>query len=460
MLGQLVGPDIKEMIDNRQFAQLRRALRALAPQAVAEIFSDMEPEDVAIVFRVLPRDFVADVFEYMPFEAQEPVLHNLGQEHVAVVLNEMDPDDRTELLEELPGKVTQRLISLLSPEERRIATKLLGYPEDSVGRLMTPDYVAVRADWTVGQVLEHIRQVGHDKETLNVIYVVDDRGRLVKDVRLRQLVLSDPDTPVTQIEDRPVFALQTGQDQEEAVKVFRDTDRIALPVVDSTNQLVGIVTVDDMIDVVDEETTEDIQKMAAVTALDAPYLKVNVWGMIRKRATWLSALFIGGMFTISAIAYYEEQLQKALVLGFFIPLIISSGGNSGSQAASLVTRALALGDVTLRDWWRVLIRELSSGLALGAILAVLALLRVYFWPPEVGGETIADWELVALTLAITLVGVVTWGTIVGSLLPILLKSVGLDPAVSSTPFVATLVDVTGIIIYFSVASVVMARVLS
>ncbi len=460
MLGQLVGPDIVEMINNRQFAQLRRALRALAPQTVAEIFTDMAPEDVAIVFRVLPRDFAADVFEYMPFEAQEPVLHNLGQEHVAAVLNEMDPDDRTELLEELPGKVTQRLISLLSPEERRIATTLLGYPEDSVGRLMTPDYVAVRQDWTVGQVLEHIRKVGHDKETLNVIYVVDDRGRLVKDVRLRQLVISDPATPVANIEDRPVFALQTGQDQEEAVKVFRDTDRIALPVVDSTGQLVGIVTVDDMIDVVDEEVTEDIQKMAAVTALDAPYLQVNLLEMIRKRATWLSALFIGSMFTISAIAYYEGQLQKALVLGFFIPLIISSGGNSGSQAASLVTRALAIGDVTLRDWWRVLIRELSSGLALGAILAVLVLIRVFFWPPEVGGETPPHWELVALTLAITLIGVVTWGTIVGSLLPILLKRVGLDPAVSSTPFVATLVDVTGIIIYFSVASVVMAEVLS
>ncbi len=460
MLGQLVGPDIVEMIESRQFAHLRRALRALAPQVVAEIFTDMAPEDVAIVFRVLPRDFAADVFEYMPFEAQEPVLHNLGQEHVAAVLNEMDPDDRTELLEELPGKVTQRLISLLSPEERRIATKLLGYPEDSVGRLMTPDYVAVQADWTVGQVLEHIRKVGHDKETLNVIYVVDERGRLVKDVRLRQLVISDPATPLTNIEDRPIFALQAGQDQEEAIKVFRDTDRIALPVVDSSGQLVGIVTVDDMIDVVDEEVTEDIQKMAAVTALDAPYLKVNLLEMIRKRATWLSALFIGSMFTISAIAYYEGQLQKALVLGFFIPLIISSGGNSGSQAASLVTRALAIGDVHLRDWWRVLVRELSSGLALGAILAVLVLIRVFFWPPEVGGEKPPHWELVALTLAITLVGVVTWGTIVGSLLPILLKRVGLDPAVSSTPFVATLVDVTGIVIYFSVASVVMAEVLN
>lgn len=458
MLGQLVGPDVVEMIAERQFSALRRSLIALPAQSVAEIFEDMDPRDVAIVFRILPREFAADVFEYMSFEAQEPLLKELGQEHVAAVLNQMDPDDRTSLLEELPGQVTQRLISLLSPEERRIATTLLGYPEDSVGRRMTPDYVAVRSNWTVGQVLDHIRQVGHDKETLNIIYVVDAQGRLVDDIRLRELVLTDPSTPLSEIMDNQVFALEAKQDQEEAVRAFSELDRIALPVVDSSGLLVGIVTIDDIMDVAEEETTEDIQKMAAVEVLDAPYFDVALPTMIRKRGLWLSFLLVGGMLTTSAMTFFQGEIARAEVLVFFLPFIIASGGNSGSQATSLIIRAMALGELTLRDWLKVLGRELISGIGLGLILAAIAFVRVAFWPRREAlyGQ---HYFMIAFTVSAALVGVVVVGTITGAMLPILLKRLGLDPAVSSAPFVATIVDVTGIMIYFTVAAFILSGVL-
>lgn len=458
MLGQLVGPDVVEMIRERQFAALRRSLVALPPQSVAEIFEDLEPQDVAVVFRVLPRGFAADVFEYMPFEGQEPLLKELGQEHVAAVLNQMDPDDRTTLLEELPGQVTQRLISLLSPEERRIATTLLGYPEDSVGRRMTPDYVAVRSNWTVGEVLDHIRRVGHDKETLNIIYVVDGQGRLVDDIRLRELVLADPATALSDLMDNQVFALEAKQDQEEAVRTFLELDQTVLPVVDSAGLLVGIVTVDDIMDVAEEEVTEDMQKMAAVEVLDAPYLDVGLLQMIRKRGLWLSVLLIGGMLTASAMTFFHEQMKSVWALAFFIPLIIASGGNSGSQATSIIIRAMALGELTLGDWFRVLYRELLSGIGLGLILAVITFMRIGFWPRR---ENLygPDYDLIALTVAMALVGVVVVGTITGAMLPFILKRLRLDPAVSSAPFVATIVDVTGILIYFTVATLILSSVL-
>lgn len=450
MFGILVGPDIVEMIKERRFSEVRRSLLALSPPTVAEVFADMAPDDVAVVFRVLPRAFATDIFEYLPFETQESLLRSLATEQVAAILNEMAPDDRTALLEELPGAATRRLLELLSPEERRIAKELLGYPEESVGRRMNPEYVAVRANWTVAQVMDHIRKVGNDKETLNVIYVVDDKGYLIGDLRLRELVLLDPNAQMSDTIHRDFFALRADQDQEEAVKAFRDLDRVVLPVVDSGGVLVGIVTVDDVLDVAEEEATEDIQKMAAVEVLDAPYMEMGLARLIRKRATWLSVLFLGEMFTASAMGYFEDEIKRALVLSLFIPLIISSGGNSGSQASSLIIRSLALGELRTRDWWRVLLRELMSGLALGCVLGTIVVLRVVLWPwrTEMYGE---HYTIVGITVGVAVIGVVMYGTLVGALFPLLLRRVGLDPAVSSAPFVATLVDVTGIVIYFSIA---------
>lgn len=458
MFGKLIGPDIVEMIAERRFGELRRSIMALSPPTVAEVFDDIAPEEVAVIFRVLPREFAADIFEYLPFETQEALLRSLGTEQVAAILDEMAPDDRTALLEELPGGVTRRLLELLSPEERRIATQLLGYPPESVGRRMTPDYVAVRADWTVTQVMEHVRKVGRDKETLNVIYVVDEKGRLIDDIKLRELVLFDPTTVLSERMDRDFFALRADQDQEEAVKAFRDLDRVALPVVDSSGLLLGIVTVDDVLDVAEEEATEDIQKMAAVEVLDAPYLEVKLPILIRKRAVWLAMLFIGEMFTATAMGYFEHEIARAAVLALFIPLIISSGGNSGGQASSLIIRSLALGELRLGDWWRVLVREIVSGLALGCVLGSIVLARIFLWPwrTQLYGE---HYAMIALTVCFSLIGVVTYGTLMGAMLPILLRRCGLDPAVSSAPFVATLVDVSGIVIYFSIAAAMLRGVL-
>jgi magnesium transporter len=451
MFGKLIGPEIEEMIANREFIALRKAILSLDPSSVAELMEDLPPQDVGVVFRILPRGLAADIFEYLPLENQEELLRSLGREHVTAVLNEMDPDARTALLEELPGTVTQRLLALLSPEERRVATQLLGYPEESIGRRMTPDYVALRDSWTVAQVLEHIRKVGHDRETLNVLYVVDERGRLIDDIRLREVILADPAAPLSSIMDRQFSALRVDQDQEEAVREFQRLDRVALPVVDSAGMLVGMVTVDDVMDVAEEEVTEDMQKMAAVEALDAPYLEVGFFTMVRKRVIWLSVLFLGQMRTATAMGYFEDEISQAIVLALFIPLIISSGGNSGAQPATLVIRAMAIRELHMRDWWRVLVREAGSGFTLGCLLGLIALLRIGLWPwrEEVYGE---HYFMVAITVAVSLIGVVMYGTLVGSMLPMVLRRLGLDPAVSSAPFVATLVDVTGIVIYFTIAA--------
>jgi magnesium transporter len=366
------------------------------------------------------------------------------------VLNEMSADDRTTLLEELPGHVTKQMLTLLTPEQRQIATTLLGYPEYSIGRLMTPDYISVKADWTVQQTLDYIRKHGQDSETLLMIYVVDDRGKLVDDIRIRTFLVAPLNARVGELGDHKFVSLQAIDDQETAIAAFKRHDREALPVVDSEGLLVGIVTVDDVLDVEEEETTEDIQKIGGMEALDEPYMSIAFGGMIKKRAGWLVILFLGEMLTATAMGYFEDEIMKAVVLALFIPLIISSGGNAGSQASTLVIRALALGEVTLRDWWRIMKREILSGLALGLILGVIGFARIAAWSAfsNIYGP---HWLLVALTVGISLIGVVVWGTLSGSMLPLILRKLGFDPAASSAPFVATLVDVTGLVIYFTVA---------
>jgi magnesium transporter len=298
--------------------------------------------------------------------------------------------------------------------------------------------------------MDHIRRKGRDAETVNMIYVVDDRWRLLDDLRLRQILLANPDATVEGLMDRKFPSLRATDDREEAVRVMGEYDRVALPVVDSQGVLLGIVTSDDVLDVAEEEATEDIQKMGGMEALDNPYLDTPFFQMVRKRGGWLLFLFIGEMLTATAMGYFEDEIARAVVLALFIPLIISSGGNSGSQAASLVIRAMALEEITLRDWWRVMWREIAAGLALGVVLGMIALVRVVAWPGrhQLYGP---HYLLVGVTVALSLVGVVMWGTLTGSMLPFIFRRFGFDPAVSSAPFVATLVDVTGIVIYFSVA---------
>src|SRR5213080_1171756 len=462
MVGKILQPEIKSLIDARNFGALREVFREWPPADVAEVILDMPEDEQVIIFRVLPHALAADVFEYLDLDAQQKLLRAMAHEQVVGILNEMSPDDRTALLEELPSAAARQLIRLLTPEERHVATALLGYPEDSVGRLMTPDFVAVKEDWTVQHVLDYVREYGRDTETLNFVYVVDERGKLIDDVRMREFLLRPLTAKVSDIRDQTFVALNVTDSRQDALNVFRKYDRAALPVVDSNGVLVGIVTSDDMLDVAEEEATEDIQKLGGMEALDEPYTTIPLLRMVKKRATWLVILFLGEMLTATAMQGYNSEIERAAILEMFLPLIISSGGNSGSQATTLVIRAMALGEVTLRDWWHVMRRELQAGLSLGVILGVIGTVRVAFWamvdkkylhhqPPVYG----AHWPLVALTVGIALVGVVLWGTLSGSMLPFLLRRVGADPATSSAPFVATLVDVTGLVIYFSIALLIM-----
>jgi len=446
--------DLATIIRSRDFPALRALFKDSSPPDAAAAIGDLAVEDQVVAFRLLPRDLAADVFEYLPLEAQEQLLRAMGKDDVAAILNEMAPDDRTMLLEELPARVTRELLALLTPEERAVAIALLGYPEGSTGRLMTPDYVRVRPEWTIEHVLGHIRRHGQDSETLSVVYVIDDGHRLIGEVGVRRILLARPETRVAEVMRPPAAALKANDPQETAVAVFRRADRDALPVTDSEGVLIGIVTSDDVLDVAETAATEDIQRFGGVEALDEPYARIGLLRMVRKRAGWLVVLFLGEMLTATAMGYFEAEIARAVVLALFVPLIISSGGNSGSQAATLVIRALALGEVGLRDWWRVMRREVAAGLLLGSILGVIGFARISIWSSITGlyGE---HWFLVAVTVGVALVGIVLWGTLAGSMLPFVLRGLGFDPATSSAPFVATLVDVTGLIIYFSVAAVIL-----
>jgi magnesium transporter len=451
MVGKILIPEIKSMIDARNFGALRELFKEWPPADLAEVILDMDENDRVIIFRLLPHTLAADVFEYLDIDAQQELLRAMAHEQVVAILNEMSPDDRTALLEEMPSAAARQLIKLLTPEERRIAQALLGYPEGSVGRLMTPDFIAVHDEWTVKEVLDYVRENGQDTETLNVIYVVDDRGKLIDDLRIREFLLKPLTVKVGEIRDQTFVALRVNDSQEEALNAFRKYDRVALPVIDSSGVLVGIVTSDDMLDVAEEEATEDIQKLGGMEALDEPYTTIPLLRMVKKRATWLIILFLGEMLTATAMQGYNGEIEKAAILAMFLPLIISSGGNSGSQATTLVIRAMALGELRLRDWFRVVRKELLSGFSLGLILGGIGFLRIAVWQYlHIYDYGTYHW-LVGLTVGASLVGVVLWGTLSGAMLPFLLRRCGLDPATSSAPFVATLVDVTGLLIYFNVA---------
>lgn len=446
--------EIAAIIRERNFGRLRDVLRNRPGSDVASVLANLSLEERVLVFRILPRKTAAETFAYLSTDEQNALLRAMASEEAAALLSNMAPDDRTTLLEELPAEATRQLLALLTPEERAEAVRLLGYPEGSIGRLMTPHYVRVKEDWTVARVLEHIRLHGQDSETLNVIYVVDDNGLLIDDVRIRELLLTMPTTTVKSLMDSRFVALKATDDQETAVRVFRAEDRSALPVTDTAGVLIGIVTVDDVLDVAEREATEDIQRLGGSEALNEPYMEIAFRKMVQKRAGWLTVLFLGEMLTATAMGFFEKEIAKAVVLALFVPLIISSGGNSGSQASTLVIRALALGEVSLRDWWPVMRREIGAGLALGGILAAIGFLRITVWSAfsTTYGE---HWVLIALTVSLTLLGVVLWGTLVGSLLPFAMRRLGFDPATSSAPFVATVVDVTGLVIYFTVGIVLL-----
>lgn len=454
MLGNLLKPEFDALITAKEWNALRDAFSEMDPADVAEVIEDLPADESGIIFRLLPRDVAALVFEYLPPHQQSEIVVTLGREQLKNLLDEMAPDDRTRLLEELPAEVTKRLLTSLSPEELKVARNLLGYPEKSAGRYMTPEYLTIPGNLTAGEALAYVRSHGQGRETLHVLYIVDEKGRLLDDVRLASLVLADPGTKVTDIHDRQLVSIPATADREEFISMFEKYDRVALPVTDSQGVLVGIITVDDVLDAAEEEATEDIQRIGGMEALEAPYLDIGIAGMLRKRVGWLTVLFVGQMFTATAMAHYQDAITQAVFLSAFVPLIISSGGNSGSQATSLIIRALAVRDVEIKDWWKVAVREAASGVALGVFLGLLGLLRILMWPQAalVYGP---HYPWVGLAVGLSVVGVVMFGTLCGSMLPFLLRRLGLDPATASAPFVATLVDVTGVVIYFTVVTTIL-----
>ncbi|MDP9230757.1 MAG: magnesium transporter [Bacteroidota bacterium] len=430
--------------------QIREFLNDQNISDVANLIYEFPEHDSQIIAGMSVHRAVG-VFKILEFSAQKKIIQTLPPNKTAELLNELPADDRTSFLEELPSNVVRELIKLLDPDERKITLSLLGYPENSVGRLMTPDYVYVYENNTVAEVLDTIRRVGKNSETIDVIYVINEKGELLDDIRIREFILNSPDKKVEDLMDERVIALNVYDDQELANEAFKMNNRVALPVVSNSNKLLGIITIDDVLWVTNEEFSEDIQKIGGTQALDQPYLEMPIFQLFKKRITWLIVLFIGEMLTATAMKYFEAEIAKAVVLVLFVPLIISSGGNTGSQASTLIIQAMAVGEITIKDWWRVLRREIISGLLLGAVLGVIGFLRIAIWSsfaPQLYG---AHWLLVGITVAIALLGVVLWGTLSGSMLPLILKRLGTDPAVSSAPFVATLVDVTGLVIYFTAA---------
>jgi magnesium transporter len=429
---------IRDFLNDQNISDVA-ALIADNPDYDSQIIANMAIHRAAMVFKIL------DV------TTQKDIIKQLPATKTAELLNELPADDRTDFLEELPRSTIRDLIKLLDPDERKVTLAMLGYPEDSVGRLMTPDYVYVYEHNSVAQVFDTVRKYARGSETIDVIYVINEAGELVDDLRIRDVILAAPDKKVDDLIDGRVITLNVNDDQEHASQVFKMNNRVALPVVDDNNILLGIVTIDDMLWVADEEFSEDMQKMGGTEAFEEPYLDIPLLKLFKKRVGWLIILFLGELLTASVMRYFEDEIAKAVVLALFVPLIISSGGNSGSQASTLIIQAMAVGEITIADWWRVMRREIISGILLGTVLGIFGFVRIALWHsffPELYGES---WIQIGFTVGFSLVGVVLWGTLTGSMLPLILKRCGADPAVSSAPFVATLVDVTGLVIYFSFA---------
>lgn len=459
---QLLEPEIVELIRAGAYRDLRESLRQFDHADIAEMLADLiateETAEAALAYRVLPREDASEVFAHLDADEQEVLIGELGAERAVRVIEGLDPDDRAKILDELPVEVTRRILRKLTPESRKETQAILGYPAESVGRLMTPDYVKVRQGSSVGAAMAQIRRYGKDAETINWVYVVDKDGTLVDDIHIRPLVLADPELPLEDLLDGRFTTLNAMDDREEAVRLMARHDRSAMPVVDGLGLLVGIVTYDDIADVAEIEATEDIHKLGGLEALDAPYLKTRLVEMLRKRAGWLAGLFMMQLLTIAVMGFFDEALEKAVILALFVPLIVSSGGNTGTQAASLIVRALALEHVSPGDWKKVITREIVTGLVLGSLLGVLGLITVVGCNWVGLAETELPWR-VGFVVGTAVVGIVLWGSIAGSALPLFMQRFGLDPAASSSPLVATIMDVSGLTIYFAVAVVVLTGTL-
>jgi magnesium transporter len=434
---------IQELIDKKLWLILREELAVLEPFEVGDIIENLGDEDGVIVFRLLSREQAKETFQHLPIERQEQAVEAFANNvsRLTNLLNDLDPDDRTAFFEELPGQLTQKLIQYLRPEERSVAKKLLGYPEDSIGRLMTPEFIAVRPEFTVSQTLEHIRKFGTNSETLNVIYVVNERWKLLDDLTIREILLAGPDDNISGIMDGKFISLSAFDDQETALSVFKDSDYSAVPVTDTEGTLLGIVTFDDMMDVEEEETTEDFHKFGAFQEAIVNPLKAKITYMYSKRILWLSILVFMNVFSGAAIAGFEDVIKRMIPLMFFLPLLIGSGGNAGAQSATLMIRSLAVGEIETKDWLRLAWKELLVSLLLGFTMAAAVSLVAVFRAPEI-------MPVVAAAMVCTVVT----GSIVGLMLPFIFTKLKFDPATASAPLVTSIADIIGVLIYFSIAS--------
>lgn len=426
------------------------------PADIAETLSELPVKERVLAFLKVPKQYKAEVFSHLDPDFQEETIRSIGSEEVSEILNAMTPDDRTALFEDFPDELIKYSINHLNPQERRIALKLLGYNADSIARLMTPYYIQIRKEWTVKRCFQQIKKVGKKMETMNHLYVVDERNKLIDDIAIGSLLLAEEDTLISEITDNHFVAITTTTSKEDAVQYFEKYDRTALPIVTEAGVLVGIVTIDDILDQIEQQNTEDIQKFGGMEALDEPYRQTHWFEMIKKRGFWLILLFLFQMLTASAMGFFEDEIQKAVVLTLFVPLIISSGGNTGSQAATLIIRAMALQEITVKDWWLVIKKEIVTGMVLGGLLGVFGFFRIMLWQYVGWFDYGQYWEFIGVSVGISLMMIVMWGTLSGSMVPFVLKRFKLDPATSSAPFVATLVDVTGLVIYFSVAGLLLS----
>lgn len=427
------------------------------PAEVARLLQSFTNEETINTFLSLPEELQVRTFSYFDHVIQLGIMEELPKPQISNILNNLESNERVAFFDTLDGVEVTEYLNLLNDKNRLATYDLLGYPEKSVARLINTQFTTVRKEWTLGQAVEHIRRFYTDTPAANVIFVVDNNGKLVDDLAIRKLILNDQTKKIEDIMDGFYVKLDIQDSIEDAIQKFKEYDRVAIPVTNSNNVVMGVVTIDDVIDEAEEKDTKDMQQFGGVESLDLPYVKTGFFTMIQKRAGWLIVLFIGELFTATAMAFFEMELAKAVVLQLFIPLIISSGGNTGSQAATLIIRAMALKELSYRDWWYVMKREILSGLTLGFILGLLGFVRLAIWQ-NMGWYNYGEhfnWVLVALTVSLSVIGIVLWGTLTGSMIPMILKRMKLDPATSSAPFVATLVDVTGLVIYFSIAAAIL-----
>jgi magnesium transporter len=436
---------ILETIRNRNLKEIREKITNWQVQDIAELITTLGETETVLVFRSLPKKISGEVFSYLDLTSQEELLSAFTNKEASQILANMTPDDRASLFDELPGIITRRLLRLLKPEDLKETKILLGYPEESVGRMMTPDYVSIYPDMTVKEALTKIRKRGKDSETLNRVYIVDTNKKLLDSVKLRKIIIADEEEKIEKLLDYNPVSLNANEDRENAVKAMKKYDLLAIPVIDSDNVLIGIVTFDDLLDVAEEEATEDIQKIGSVTPLKTSYKQASIRTLYQKRILWLSLLVIVSLFSSGVLAIFEDTLSSAIVLAFFIPLLIGSGGNIGSQSATLMIRAIATDDVKLNEWFKVILKETLMGITLGITLGILASIIGYFR----GGY------IIGLIVGLTMLTIILIANLIGATLPFILSKLKIDPAVASSPLITTIVDALGLIIYFTIAIIML-----